>query len=121
MAMVEEMQPAVLFFSDAGPDLRWVGNEDGVGGTTNWNTITPDTLYAGKPGIGDILQTGSEDGTDWIPAEVNTSIRPGWFYHKEEDSLVKSPEELFTTYLQSVGRGSTLLLNIPPDQSGLFH
>lgn len=121
LAMVEEMQPAVLFFSDAGPDLRWVGNEDGVGGTTNWNTITPDTLYAGKPGIGDILQTGSEDGTDWIPAEVNTSIRPGWFYHKEEDSLVKSPEELFTTYLQSVGRGSTLLLNIPPDQRGQFH
>ena len=121
LAMVEEMQPAVLFFSDAGPDLRWVGNEDGVGGTTNWNTITPDTLYAGKPGIGDVLQTGSKDGTDWIPAEVNTSIRPGWFYHKEEDSLVMSPEELFTTYMQSVGRGSTLLLNVPPDQRGQFH
>ena len=121
LAMVEEIQPAVLFFSDAGPDLRWVGNEDGVGGKTNWNTITPDTLFAGKPGIGDILQTGSEDGTDWIPAEVNTSIRPGWFYHKEEDSLVKSPEELFTTYMQSVGRGSTLLLNVPPDQRGQFH
>ncbi|MCL6218676.1 alpha-L-fucosidase [Zunongwangia pacifica] len=121
LAMVKEMQPAVLFFSDAGPDLRWVGNEDGVGGTTNWNTITPDTLYAGKAGIGDLLQTGAEDGTDWIPAEVNTSIRPGWFYHKEEDSLVKSPEELFTTYLQSVGRGSTLLLNVPPDRRGQFH
>lgn len=121
LAMVEEIQPAVLFFSDAGPDLRWVGNEDGVGGKTNWNTITPDTLFAGKPGIGDILQTGSEDGTDWIPAEVNTSIRPGWFYHKEEDSLVKSPEELFTTYMQSVGRGSTLLLNVPPDRRGQFH
>lgn len=121
LAMVEEMQPSVLFFSDAGPDLRWVGNEDGVGGTTNWNTITPDTLYAGKVGIGDILQTGSRDGTKWIPAEVNTSIRPGWFYHEEEDSLVKTPEELFQKYLQSVGRGSTLLLNVPPDQRGQFH
>ncbi|PRX39109.1 alpha-L-fucosidase [Salegentibacter salegens] len=55
LAMVEEIQPSVLFFSDAGPDLRWVGNEDGIGGKTNWNMITPDTLYAGKAGIGDIL------------------------------------------------------------------
>jgi alpha-L-fucosidase len=121
LAMVEKMQPSVLFFSDAGPDLRWVGNEKGIGGKTNWNMITADTLFAGKAGIGDLLQTGSKDGTAWIPAEVNTSIRPGWFYHEEEDSLVKSPEELFRVYLQSVGRGSTLLLNGPPDKRGLFH
>ncbi|SFU37301.1 alpha-L-fucosidase [Pustulibacterium marinum] len=121
LEMVSKMQPAVLFFSDAGPDLRWVGNERGEGAETNWNTITPDTLYAGKAGIEDLLQHGSEDGTDWIPAEVNTSIRPGWFYHKKEDSLVKSPQKLFKTYMESVGRGSNLLLNIPPDQRGLFH
>ncbi|WBL25220.1 alpha-L-fucosidase [Zunongwangia sp. HGR-M22] len=120
LAMVEEIQPSVLFFSDAGPDLRWVGNERGEAGSTNWNIINPDTLYAGKPEISDLLQTGAKDGTKWIPAEVDVSIRPGWFYHKEEDSLVKSPQELFTTYLQSVGRGSTLLLNVPPDQRGQF-
>jgi len=121
LAHVSDMQPDVLFFSDAGPDLRWAGNENGVGGKTNWNTITPDTIYAGKLGIGGLLNTGSINGTDWIPAEVNTSIRPGWFYHEKEDSLVKTPEELLDTYLTSVGRGSTLLLNIPPDQRGLFH
>ncbi|MDN3595422.1 alpha-L-fucosidase [Zunongwangia endophytica] len=121
LEMVEEIQPSVLFFSDAGPDLRWVGNERGEAGSTNWNIINPDTLYAGKPEISDLLQTGAKDGTKWIPAEVDVSIRPGWFYHKEEDSLVKSPQELFTTYMQSVGRGSTLLLNVPPDQRGQFH
>jgi len=56
-----------------------------------------------------------------VPAEVDVSIRPGWFYHKEQDSLVKTPEQLFGIYLTSVGRGSTLLLNIPPDRRGLFH
>lgn len=121
LEMVEKMEPDVLFFSDAGPDLRWVGNEKGIGGETNWNTITPDTLYAGQAGISDLLQTGSEDGTAWIPAEVNTSIRPGWFYHEKEDSLVRDAENLFELYLTSVGRGSTLLLNIPPDRRGLFH
>lgn len=119
--MVRQIQPNVLFFSDAGPGMRWVGNERGEAGETNWNTITPDTLYAGKPGIEKLLSTGSEDGTHWIPAEVDVSIRPGWFYHKNEDSLVKSPQKLFDIYLSSVGRGSVLLLNVPPDQRGLFH
>ncbi len=121
LKMVDSIQPSVLFFSDAGPDMRWVGNERGIGGRTNWNTITPDTLYAGKFGIEDLLQRGTPGGSDWIPAEVNVSIRPGWFYHKAEDSLVRSPENLFQRYLTSVGRGSTWLLNIPPDTRGLFH
>ena len=121
LKMVDSMQPPVLFFSDAGPDLRWVGNERGIGGETHWNTITTDTLYAGKAGIEELLQSGTKDGKSWIPAEVNTSIRPGWFYHASEDSLVRSPENLFELYLTSVGRGSTLLLNIPPDRRGLFH
>lgn len=119
--LVRSMQPDVLFFSDSGPGVRWVGNETGVMGETNWNNITPDTLYAGKGGIESLLNTGSENGTHWIPGEVDTSIRPGWFYHAKEDSLVKSPEKLFDIYLTSVGRGSTLLLNVPPDRRGLFH
>lgn len=118
---VRAIQPDVLFFSDAGPDIRWVGNERGTAGTTNWNTITNDTLHAGKPNIEKLLNTGSEDGKSWVPAEVDVSIRPGWFYHEKEDSLVKSPEKLFDIYLTSVGRGSNLLLNLPPDRRGLIH
>ena len=121
LKLVRQIQPQVLFFSDAGPDLRWVGNERGTAGQTNWNTITPDTLYAGKAGIERLLNTGAENGTHWIPAEVDVSIRKGWFYHAAEDSLVKSPERLFQIYLTSVGRGSTLLLNVPPDKRGLLH
>lgn len=118
---VLKMEPNVIFFSDAGPGVRWCGNEKGIGGETNWNMITPDTLFAGKANSEKLLNTGSEEGSHWIPAEVNTSIRPGWFYHANEDSLVKSPQQLFDIYLTSVGRGSPLLLNIPPDRRGLFH
>jgi alpha-L-fucosidase len=121
LQLVRDMEPGVIFFSDAGPGVRWVGNERGVAGKTNWNTITPDTLYAGKAGIEKLLNEGSENGTHWIPAEVDVSIRKGWFYHAEEDSLVKTPEQLFDIYLTSVGRGSTLLLNVPPDRRGLVH
>ena len=119
--LVRQMEPEIIFFSDAGPGVRWVGNERGVAGETNWNTITPDTLYAGKAGIEKLLNEGDENGTKWIPAEVDVSIRKGWFYHAEEDSLVKTPEQLFDIYLTSVGRGSTLLLNVPPDRRGLVH
>ena len=119
--LARQLQPDILFFSDAGPDIRWCGNESGYAGETNWCIINPDTLYAGKSGIEKLLNSGSEDGTHWIPAEVDVSIRPGWFYHPEQDSLVKSPEKLFEIYLNSVGRGSNLLLNVPPDQRGLLH
>jgi alpha-L-fucosidase len=121
LAMIREMEPEVIMFSDAGPDIRWCGNEKGYVGETNWNTIDNDTLYAGKPGLNKLLNSGSEGGKDWIPAEVDVSIRPGWFYHKEEDAKVKSSEELFDIYLSSVGRGSNLLINIPPDRRGLIH
>jgi len=117
----EKLQPDILFFSDAGPDIRWVGNEKGQAGITNWNTINNDTLYAGKEGINAILASGSPDGKKWIPAEVDVSIRPGWFYHDKENSKVKSPEQLFDIYLTSVGRGAVLLLNVPPDKNGLIN
>lgn len=119
--MVDSLQPGVIFFSDAGPGVRWVGNERGVAGTTNWNSITTDTLFAGKAGIETLLNSGSPDGKHWVPAETDVSIRPGWFYHEREDSLVKTPEKLFEIYLSSVGRGSTLLLNVPPNRRGLLH
>jgi len=119
--LVRGMEPKVIFFSDAGPDIRWCGNESGFVNETNWNMITTDTLYAGKGGINKLLNTGSENGTSWMPAEVDVSIRPGWFYHAKEDSLVKSPEQLFDIYLSSVGRGANLILNIPPDRRGLIN
>ena len=119
--LVRSFNQEIIFFSDAGPGVRWVGNERGVAGETNWNTISPDTLFAGKAGIEPLLNAGSEEGTHWIPAETDVSIRPGWFYHAAQDSLVKSPDRLFDIYLTSVGRGSTLLLNVPPDRHGRIH
>ena len=119
--MVRKIEPGIVFFSDAGPDIRWCGNESGYIGKTNWATINSDTLFAGKSGIDMILNSGEENGKSWIPAEVDVSIRPGWFYHAEEDNMVKTPEKLFEIYLSSVGRGANLILNIPPDRRGLFH
>ncbi|MDR1331048.1 MAG: alpha-L-fucosidase, partial [Tannerella sp.] len=120
-AIVRRLAPRAVMFSDAGPDIRWCGNERGFAGETNWCTISSDTLYPGKPDITTLLNTGSEDGNAWIPAEVDVSIRPGWFYHETEDDKVRTPENLFTLYLQSVGRGASLLLNLPPDRRGLIH
>jgi alpha-L-fucosidase len=121
LKLVQSYEPNIIFFSDAGPGVRWVGNEKGEAGETNWCTISIDTLFAGKAGIEKLLNEGSENGTKWVPAETDVSIRPGWFYHAKEDSLVKSAERLFEIYLTSVGRGSTLLLNVPPDRRGLIH
>jgi len=121
LEMVRKMEPNVIFFSDAGPDIRWCGNESGYIGDTNWATISTDSIYAGKVGIEKLLNSGLENGKSYIPAEVDVSIRPGWFYHAEEDSRVKTPEKLFEIYLASVGRGANLILNIPPDRRGLLH
>jgi alpha-L-fucosidase len=107
-------------FSDAGPDVRWVGNESGMGSLTNWCLLKKDDMYPGGDFAG-ILGNGHEDGNYWVPAEVDVSIRPGWFYHKNQDSLVRSPENLMELYYSSVGRNSNLLLNVPPDRRGLLH
>jgi alpha-L-fucosidase len=114
--------PGTVVFSDIGPDIRWVGNERGIAGKTNWNLLDTAGFFrgAGAPPT-DTLNRGNENGHNWIPAECDVSIRPGWFYHEQEDGKVKSPAELFQLYLRSVGRGSALLLNVPPDQRGLIH
>jgi alpha-L-fucosidase len=118
---VREISPKTLIFSDIGPDLRWVGNENGIAGETNWDLL--DTAGFGRGAEGPppaVLNRGNENGSLWIPAECDVSIRPGWFYHEEEDKAVKSPRELMAIYLASVGRGSTLLLNVPPGPDGLI-
>ena len=119
---VRELSPNTVVFSDIGPDIRWCGNESGIAGTTNWNTLDTAgfTRGAGAPSQ-DTLNTGNVHGKAWIPAECDVSIRPGWFWHENENSKVKTPEELFSLYLKSVGRGANLLLNVPPDRRGLIH
>jgi alpha-L-fucosidase len=118
--IVRELQPSAVMFSDAGPDVRWVGNENGTGSLTNWCLLKKDDMYPGGD-FAAILGEGHEDGNYWVPAEVDVSIRPGWFYHQNQDSLVRSPENLMELYYSSVGRNSNLLLNVPPDRRGLLH
>jgi alpha-L-fucosidase len=119
---VKAFSPNTVVFSDVGPHIRWVGNESGIAGKTNWNYLDTAgyTAGAGAPSTA-TLNTGNELGKAWIPAECDVSIRPGWFWHANEDSKVKSGEQLFDLYLKSVGRGSNLLLNVPPDRRGLIN
>ncbi|NOT91240.1 alpha-L-fucosidase [Ferruginibacter sp.] len=120
-ATVRKLSPHTVIFSDVGPDIRWVGNENGIAGKTNWNTLDTDGFGPGaKAPSTDTLNAGNKNGKYWIPAECDVSIRPGWFYHKAEDDKVKTPEQLFQLYLKSVGRGANLLLNVPPDGNGLI-
>jgi len=115
------ISPQTVIFSDVGPDCRWVGNEKGIAGTTNWNYLNIEGFAAGADApITDTLNQGNVLGKSWVPAECDVSIRPGWFFHEEENSQVKSAESLFQLYLKSVGRGGNLLLNIPPDTRGQF-
>ncbi|HTL06028.1 MAG TPA: alpha-L-fucosidase [Gemmatimonadales bacterium] len=122
--LVRRLQPSAVMFSDAGPDVRWIGNERGVAGETNWSTMDPAAVpYPGAdgPGIIRALQQGDPAGTVWRPGETDVSIRPGWFYHPAEDARVKATEELVELYFTSVGRNSKLLLNVPPTRDGLLH
>lgn len=119
-AIVRELQPEALIFSDAGPDIRWVGNEEGWANETNWSTLNREEVWPGFPEYLQ-LRSGHEDGTHWIPAEADVSIRPGWYYHAADDHKVKSLNQLLDIYYQSVGRNSSLLLNFPVDRRGLIH
>ena len=67
------------------------------------------------------LNAGDPEGNRWIIGQCDVSIRPGWFYHESQDSLVKSPQDLVDIYYRSVGRNGVLLLNLPPDRRGLIH
>jgi alpha-L-fucosidase len=123
-SLVRRLQPDAVMFSDAGPDVRWCGNERGTAGDPNWSTVDPSIVtYPGADGpkIIDSLQHGDPHGTVWRPAEVDVSIRPGWFYHPAEDSRVRSVDDLVGLYFSSVGRNSKLLLNVPPTRDGLLH
>jgi alpha-L-fucosidase len=120
VSTVRRHQPRAVIFSDAGPDIRWVGNEAGFAGETNWNAIDRSKVSIGAADT-KVLNTGDPHGPDYVPAECDVSIRPGWFYHASEDGKVKSLERLLEIWNASVGRGANLLLNVPPDRRGLIH
>jgi alpha-L-fucosidase len=131
---IQKLQPKAVM-AIMGDDVRWVGNEKGIGRETEWNaTVLTPGIYARSEennkrlgvfskaedlGSRDILKNATE--LFWYPSEVDVSIRPGWFYHKEEDNKVKSLKHLADIYFQSVGYNSVLLLNIPPDRRGLIN
>ena len=118
--IIRELQPNAVIFSDAGPDIRWVGNEKGYANKTTWSNIYKDSVYGGMPDYYK-FSSGQENGSHFIPTETDVSIRPGWYYHPEEDDKVKSLEKLIDIYFNSVGLNSSLLLNIPVDSRGLIH
>ena len=122
--VVRTLQPQALMFSDAGPDIRWIGNELGVAGDPNWCPVDPAAVpYPGVSGEGvtRALQHGDPEGSVWRPGEADVSIRPGWFWRSSEDDKVRSADNLVDLYRSSVGRNANLLLNVPATTAGLFH
>ena len=122
-AMTRQLQPTAAIFGDIGPDVRWVGNEEGHAGATCWATYTPQAPDPGKKpsnGYSKYWEAteGTRNGAYWMPAECDVPLRPGWFYHPSQDEQVKSPYQLLDLYYQSVGRGADLDLGIAPDRSG---
>jgi alpha-L-fucosidase len=123
-ALVRTLQPEAVMFSDAGPDVRWIGNENGVAGETNWSTVDPAVVPVpgvSGPAVTKMLREGDPNGGAWRPGETDVSIRPGWFYHSADDAKVRSVDNLVNLYFTSVGRNSKLLLNVPPTKDGLLH
>lgn len=117
-ALVRKLQPNIVIWNDNGDraDLRWVGTESGYVGETNWSL-----LNAKGDVTWNMLHYGLAKGDSWVAAEVNTSIRPEWFYHPNEDEKVKTVPHLMDIYYNSVGRNATLLLNFPIMPNGLIH
>jgi alpha-L-fucosidase len=119
--LVYKHQPHTVIFSDAGPGCRWIGNENGFAYPTTWSMLMRDSVYGGMPEYAGEWSMGQEDGTHWVPGEADVSIRPGWYYHPEQDDKVKSVDQLMDIYYKSVGRNANLLLNFPVDTTGQIH
>lgn len=121
--MIRKLQPLATIFGDVGPDVRWVGNEEGFAGETSWATYTPEAPDAGKiPANGYVKYwegtAGTRNGKYWMPAECDVSLRPGWFYHASQNHQVKSPYTLLNLYYKSLGRGANLDLGLSPNREG---
>ncbi len=125
-AIVRKLQPNAAIFGDVGPDVRWVGNEHGEAGQTCWATYLPKAPDEGKrPANGYVLDKLGTEGThnapNWMPAECDVPLRPGWFYHASQDEKVKTPQQLLDIYYKSVGRGADLDLGLAPDRRGMLN
>ena len=134
LTTVRALQPDAVT-AIMGDDVRWVGNEGGVGRETEWSAtvFAPESyeraaaqnkklgLHAMSKDLGSRELLAQAEEVFWYPSEVDVSIRPGWFYHSDQDSQVRSLENLVDIYYKSVGRNSVLLLNVPPDHRGLIH
>ncbi len=138
-SVIRSLQPDAVI-SVSGPDVRWCGNEAGVCRSAEWSVVPArlfsqsDIAKASQQSDDAFFRTKKLDERDkdlgsrevvrneksfiWFPAEVDTSIRPGWFHHDEEDEKVRPLEELKKIYINSVGGNSVLLLNIPPHRDG---
>ena len=121
--LIRKLQPSAAIFGDVGPDVRWVGNEEGHAGRTSWATYTPLAPDEGKlPSNGYVKYwqgvEGTRNGKYWMPAECDVSLRPGWFYHQNQNSQVKTPTMLLDLYYKSVGRGANLDLGLSPNKKG---
>jgi alpha-L-fucosidase len=116
--LIHKLQPNCVIWNDGGDrgDLRWVGTEEGIVGETNWSLLNATGVVTWN-----MLHYGLENGNAWVPAEVNTSIRPEWFYHPNEDSKVKTVPQLMDIYYNSIGRNGSMLLNFPIMPNGLIH
>jgi alpha-L-fucosidase len=124
-AITRKMQPGAAIFGDVGPDVRWVGNEEGHAGETSWATYTPIAPDPGKrPANGyvqDVLGVeGTRNGAYWMPAECDVPLRSGWFYHQSQDGQSKSAYKLMDLYYKSVGRGACLDLGLSPNKEGVI-
>ncbi|MFN7928628.1 MAG: alpha-L-fucosidase [Blastocatellia bacterium] len=126
LTITRRMQPNAVIFSDIGPDIRWVGNEKGFAAETHWATfapVAPDGKGKAAPGYVNEkeLPGGHRDARQWLPAECDVPLRPGWFYHANQDDKVKTLEQMLDIYFKSVGRGANLDWGLAPDQRGLLH
>lgn len=123
--IIRRLQPEACIFGEAG-DIRWVGNESGIAGDPCWATFSPQLQHAqndphaSEDGGRNALTHGVRNGPIWKPAECDVSIRPGWFWHESQNAEVKTWDQLVDLYFESVGRGASLLLNVPPNNKGLI-
>ncbi|WP_369014062.1 alpha-L-fucosidase [Flavobacterium anhuiense] len=118
--LIYDIAPKTLVWGVGPSEARWIGNEEGRAGKTNWSLLRQKDELAGKVHYTEFM-SGHEDGEKWVPGEADVSIRPGWFYHSVEDDKVRSLDEMVDIYYESIGRNATLLLNLPVDRRGLVH
>lgn len=118
--LIYNIAPKTLVWGVGPSEARWIGNEDGRAGKTNWSLLRQKDELAGKVHYTEFM-SGHEDGEKWVPGEADVSIRPGWFYHAVEDDKVRSLDEMVDIYYESIGRNATLLLNLPVDPRGLVN